>query len=72
MGIWDFDGNFINKWDCIKDIQNTFGWSSTTIGMSVKSKTSCYGFRWTFDNISPGKYISQRINNPKSFAHKSL
>ena len=58
---WDFDGNFIKKWDCIKDVEKQFGWSSTTIGMSVKSDTSCYGYKWTFENISPGRYRSQRI-----------
>ena len=59
---WDLNGNFIKKWDCIRDVQTEHGYSSTTIGMSVKSKTSCYGFRWTFDNISPGIYRSQRVN----------
>ena len=69
---WDFNGNLIKKWDCIKDVQIQFGYSSTTIGMSIKANVSCYGYRWTFDNTSPGKYISQRINNPKSSAHKLI
>lgn len=59
---WDFEGNLIKKWDCIRDVQTIHKWSSTTIGMSVKAKTSCYGFMWTFDNNSPGIYRSQRIN----------
>lgn len=59
---WNFDGILIKKWDCIRDVQIAHGWSSTTIGMSVKTKTSCYGFTWTFKNISPGVYRSQRIN----------
>ncbi len=58
---WDFDGNFVKKWECIKDVQDTHGWSSTTIGMSIKSDTSCYGYKWTFEYISPGIYRSQRI-----------
>jgi hypothetical protein len=69
---WNFNGELIKIWDCIKDVQNTYGWSSTTIGMSAKAKTSCYGYTWTFNNISPGKYVSQRVNNPKSSAHKSF
>ena len=54
---WDLKGNLIKQWDCIKDIQNIHGWSSTTIGMSAKAKTSCYGYMWTFDNNSLGIYI---------------
>lgn len=59
---WSYNGEFVKKWECIKDVEEQFGWSSTTIGMSVKSKTSCYGYIWTFDNISPGIYRSQRVN----------
>jgi hypothetical protein len=58
---WDFDGTFIKLWNCIRDIQTELGHSSTVIGNSVKTKVSAYGFRWTFDNKSPGIYRSQRI-----------
>jgi hypothetical protein len=60
---WDFEGNFIKLWSCIRDVQTELGHSSTVIGNSVKMQVSAYGFRWTFDNKSPGKYRSQRIKD---------
>jgi hypothetical protein len=54
---WDFDGNFIKRWDCIRDIQNELQYISNVIGNSVKGKVSAYGYMWTFDNKSPGMYV---------------
>lgn len=59
---WDLNGNFIKQWDCIRDVQYTHGFSSNTISTSIIDKVSCYGYRWTLENISPGIYRSQRVN----------
>ena len=58
---WDFNGNFIKKWDCIKDIQDAHGWNSNIIGNSIRRKCSAYGFVWSFIYVSPNTYRSQRI-----------
>lgn len=60
---WSFDGVLIKKWDCIRDIQNHYGWNSNIIGNSIKHKWSAYGFIWTFSSKSPGIYRSQRIKS---------
>ena len=59
---WDLEGNFINRFVNANAAEAHLQ-KPKSIKEIIKSaktrKTVCHGFRWTFDDKSPGKFIKQ-------------
>jgi group I intron endonuclease len=57
---YDFEGNYIQSWDCIRDVQKKYGWNSITIGMSIKAGTSAYNYQWSFKLEEKQPYVPNK------------
>ena len=59
---WDLEGKFVNRFinacQAAINIQKP-SCSAEILKSATTLKTICHGFRWTFDNKSPGKFIKQ-------------
>jgi hypothetical protein len=53
---WDLEGNFIARYPSLAAATNKER-ASTNVLFAIDHCTSAYGFQWTRENNSPGKYI---------------
>jgi hypothetical protein len=54
---WDLEGNYVNRHVSISAAEQTMKKPHGSLNSTVKLKTSIWGFQWTKEYRSPGKYV---------------
>lgn len=45
------DGQFVKKWDCLRDIQREHGYVTTWLSKATKESKIAYGFKWSYEPL---------------------
>ena len=65
---YSLDGNFIQKWDSLMQIQNKKGYASSNIALCCKGKqNTAYGYIWKFDKSDKVEPIEKITYNQYDF-----